>query len=223
MPDTASIFFQRGIADTKTLEMSSLTSEYCEGASFICSVFEVSNENEEFMTMSSDIKNEEYTPSMAFREREEEFEIIMVPFEELNITVEKEVGNSSSSVISEHDSVISSEVSVTSAKQMGILCTRSTDENYIKLWGQDHFDLHYAKYNIKTIWNWEKSSGLRPCRPYLRHCVLAAKRLGSVCYDSFLDETFLVDRKTTIRQYLQEFKEVMTTLPPPDLAERYGG
>jgi hypothetical protein len=28
---------------------------------------------------------------------------------------------------------------------------------------------------------------------YLRHCYFAAKSLGNVCFDSFLDETFLVD------------------------------
>lgn len=44
--------------------------------------------------------------------------------------------------------------------------------------------------------------------------------------DSFLDQTFLGDRRTTIRQYL--FKsdigaEIMCTLPPESLKQRYSG
>ena len=53
--------------------------------------------------------------------------------------------------------------------------------------------------------------------------MLAAEKLGVACLDSFLDETWLADRKTTVRQYLQEHPEVMATPPPPELAERYGG
>ena len=60
---------------------------------------------------------------------------------------------------------------------------------------------------------------------YLRHCVLAAKNCGSseCCYNSFLDETYLVDRVTTIRDYLKQHPEVMDTEPPNNLKERYGG
>ena len=49
------------------------------------------------------------------------------------------------------------------------------------------------------------------------------RRLGPTAEDSFLDETYLVDRKTTIREYLAANPHIMTTLPPPDLQERYGG
>ena len=199
----ASIFFQRGIANFETKEMSSLSAEYCPGASFICSVFEVSNENGEFMSRSG--VESDPMPSIEFREREEEFEIVTVPYEERTNQDEDPNG-----II--HD-----------IKCTGILCTRSTDENYIKLWGEERFDDSYAKYNIDTIWNWSEDSGLRPCGPYLRHCVLAAKNMGRDCYDSFLDETFLVDRCTTVREYLQKFPQVMDILPPPELAERYGG
>jgi hypothetical protein len=38
-----------------------------------------------------------------------------------------------------------------------------------------------------------------------------------------LDQTFLVDRTTPLRRYLEYHPEVMSTLPPPELAERYGG
>lgn len=226
----ASIFFERGIANYESKEMSSLAAEYCPGSSFICSVFEVSNENGEFMVLDTatdtrsnigasasaddddDLNSDSASPvpSMAFREREEEFEILMVPYEELenyenNPDVEATFDDSHS------------------GKAVGILCTRSTDANYIKLWGQQRFDDKYKKYNIDTIWNWSKDSKIRPCGPYLRHCVLASKNMGKECYNSFLDETVLVDRLTTVRQYLEKYPEVMDTLPPPSLADRYGG
>jgi len=190
----ASIFFERGIANVETKEMSSLCAEYCPGASIICSVFEVDNENGKFLEGDE----AELIPSIAFREREEEFEI---------------VPNVSFFDLASPNSDISS----------GILCTTSTDALYIERWGEERFKVKYEKYGIKTIWGWEKDSGLRPCGPYLRHCVLAATKLGKECLDSFLDDTVLVDRKTTVRDYLRQFPKVMDTLPPPDLQERYGG
>ena len=47
--------------------------------------------------------------------------------------------------------------------------------------------------------------------------------MGAACLASFLDETYLIDRTTTIRQYLEQHPEIMSTPPPPALAERYGG
>jgi len=181
-----SIFFQRGIANLETLEMSSLSAEYAgEGSSFICSVFEVSSR--EMM--------EDGVPSEAFLEREEEFGIVSVPY------VELKDGSTS----------------------QGILCTASTDAEYLKKWGQERFEQHFAQYGISKIWGWEQDSGLRPCPLYMRHCVLAARSLGEGCYNSFLDETYLVDRTTPLRDYLEKNPQIMTMEPPPELAERYGG
>ena len=44
-----------------------------------------------------------------------------------------------------------------------------------------------------------------------------------MAHESFLDDTYLCDRKTSVRQYLEEHPEVLTKLPPPELAERYSG
>lgn len=134
-------------------------------------------------------------PSQAFLEREEEFNIITAPFVDLT----------------------------TGMQAKGILCTRGSDEEFLQRWGQEHFDNDYAQYGIPTIWNWDETSGLKPCAIYLRHCTLAAQTMGDECYNSFLDETFLVDRTTTVRSYLQDNPHVMTVLPPPDLEIRYGG
>ena len=180
-----SIFFRRGIANLTTLEMSSLSAEYAEGHSgFVCSVFEVPNTD----------MMEDGVPSQAFLEREEEFDIVTVPY-------------------MENDGTLSE----------GILCMASTDEEYVKRWGEERFEKYYRQYGISTIWGYGRNSGLRPCRVYLRHCVLASKSMGSECHDSFLDDTFLVDRITTLREYLKQNPQVMTTEPPSDLAVRYSG
>lgn len=173
------IFVEKGI--TRGLEMSSLSAEPCEGGSFVCSVFEVADGGQGMD---------------AFREREEEFELRMVPFETLE----------------------------GSPAGMGMLCVSSTDEAYVRAWGAERFEMMYSSRGVHTIWSWSHDSGLLPCGPYLRHCVLAAQRLGPEAEASFLDETFLVDRQTTVRQYLAGAgSKVMATLPPPELAERYGG
>lgn len=178
---TPSIFVQRGIADTSTLEMSSLSAEECSESSFVCTVFEVVDNG-----LGMD----------AFREREEEFELRMVPFEDLE-------GRPAG---------------------VGLLCVASTDAAYNQAWGEERFKRLYTDNGMTTIWTWPRTSGLRPCAPYLRHCVLAAQRLGPLTEASFLDQTYLVDRETTVRQYLAGAgNAVMSTLPPPELAERYGG
>ena len=189
----ASIFFQRGIANLETLEMSSLCAEPCDGSSgFVCSIFEVQN---------NDMMQSNGVPSQAFLEREEEFSIIQVPYTEF----------------------ISSSSSGPNEQKIGILCTSSSDEEYLQRWGNDRFQEYYGKYGVSTIWGWKEDSGLRPCPVYLRHCYLAAKSMGKECFDSFLDETFLVDRKTTIREYISKYPAILETSPPPELVGRYSG
>jgi hypothetical protein len=185
-----SIFFRRGIADLDSLQMSSLSVEYAEGnPGFVASVFKVPNND----------MMEDGVPSLAFLEREEEFNIIEVPYISLDGTSGEQLHT------------------------RGIICAGSTDEAYITRWGEDRFEKHFKQYGIDKIWGWEKDSGLRPCAIYLRHCYLAAKSMGKECFDSFLDETFLVDRATTIREYLDENPSVLEQLPPPELASRYSG
>ena len=134
-------------------------------------------------------------PSQAFLEREKEFEIVTVSFYDLQ----------------------------TGTKHDGILCTKSTDEAYLKRWGNEYFEKEYGPYGIQTIWNWDRDSDLKPCAVYLRHCTLAAQSMGETCYNSFLDDTYLVDRKTTIRSYLEQHPHVMDAKPPPALEGRWGG
>lgn len=182
----ASIFFQRGIANLETKEMSSLSTEFVDAhPGFICSIFEVLNDG---------MMGKNGVPSFAFLEREEEFDIIEVPYEESDGKIRK-----------------------------GILCAAGTDDIYLKRWGKDRFESNYKRYGVDKIWGWQKDSGLRPCAVYLRHCYLAAKSMGTKCLNSFLDETVLVDRKTTVRDYLRQNPQVLETEPPPSLVGRYSG
>uniref|UniRef100_A0A7S4V1G2 Uncharacterized protein n=2 Tax=Alexandrium monilatum TaxID=311494 RepID=A0A7S4V1G2_9DINO len=104
----------------------------------------------------------------------------------------------------------------------GLLCCRSTDEAVQARWGMKAHD-GLRPFGIDTIWGWEPSSGLRPCPVYARHCLLAARSVGPDVEKSFLEETFLIDRKTTFGSYLEAHPEVLETLPPSSLAERYSG
>lgn len=208
----ASIFFQRGLANEETNEFSSLSAEefvpedadakYQGG--FICSVFEVPRDQVYNDEEGSD-GHRFAKPTGAFLEREEEFDIVEVPYME----------------ISEKDGTAKG---FPLEAKKGTLCTRYTDEGFVERWGQRRFDEHYGKYGIQTIWGWEPDSGLLPCRVYLRHCYLAAQSMGPKCLDSFLDETFLVDRTTTIREYIQRNQGLIeNTIPPPGFEERYSG
>jgi len=224
----ASIFFERDIALLDTLEMSSLSCEYEEGHSFVCSVFEVPNVGLSEMSFDGNHgkPTSNWIPSRAFLEREEEFEIALVPYEELPSTNNGLSKDSTSTCVGGTDGPL----------KLGVICRRSTDEAYIALWGQDHFQNKFLKHGVKTIWNWPKDSGLKPCPVYLRHCVLASYNCesedtdtwsigctGGVCYNSFLDETYLVDRETSIRDYLNQYPDIMKLEPPDALRERYGG
>ncbi len=53
--------------------------------------------------------------------------------------------------------------------------------------------------------------------------MLAAHSLGADAGDNFLDSTFLADRRTTVRAYLQAHPDIMTEQPPSAVAGRYSG
>ncbi|KAG6578123.1 uncharacterized protein IUM83_10407 [Phytophthora cinnamomi] len=130
-----------------------------------------------------------------FYEREEEFRIINAKFQELDGTSGGEA----------------------------LMCTRWSDEEYIAKRGQETFDTKYKAYGLDSIWGWDAQSGILPCRVYLRHCLLAVKKLGQDVYDDFVSTTYLGDRSTTIKEYIEANPSIMLEQPPPHLVGRYSG
>ncbi|RZC80709.1 hypothetical protein C5167_043284 [Papaver somniferum] len=177
---TAPIFFERGIANPQTQEISSLSVEPCEGETLVVTVFEI---------------KESEIPS--FIEREHEFRFLAVVPQTLEGTL---------------------------FHQPAVLCGRYSDKEYFEFrckGSKEIYHERYGRYGIEKIWR----DDILPCRVYLRHCVLAAKNLGDVAYNNFLDHTFLGDRRTTIREYLatKGGSTIMEEEPPELLKTRYGG
>lgn len=112
----------------------------------------------------------------------------------------------------------------------GMLCVRGSDE-LIKekgLWPRYEAMFDAASLTPRSCWNWSMDSGLKPCATYLRHCILSSQRHGvpDAVRASFLSDTYLVDRQMTLLEYLNlpgVEARVMGSLPPPELATRYGG
>lgn len=156
--------------------------------------------NPGFVVSAFDIPSDEAAdqPSIAFRKREAVYDFAKVPLISLDGTESPE-------------------------KNEGWISVRSTDHGYIEKWGNERFQNQFVNYGVHTIWNWPPDSGMLPCAVYLRHCYLAAKSGGLECFESFLDETFLNDRMTTIRWYLEKNPHVLDALPPPELLDRYNG
>jgi len=97
----------------------------------------------------------------------------------------------------------------------GVICLASTDADIEMIRKPD---------SVKSVWNWAPDSGLLPLSLYLRHCLLAVEKVGGSPLESFLEDTYLVDRQTTLAKYLKEHKEeVMNSLPPPYLKDRFSG
>lgn len=140
--------------------------------------------------------------------REEEFGFDVVEFEHKEYDIESPTMADSSALKS----------------NQGIVCTSSSDEVYLQRWGAERFRQRYAPHGIHSIWEWNhKDSGILPCSVYLRHVYLAAQSAGPEVLQSLLDETFLVDRTTTIRQYLDLNPDVLLSTPPESLMQRYNG
>lgn len=89
-------------------------------------------------------------------------------------------------------------------------------------WGKGYIQGKYGKHGVESIWEgWDDD--ILPCPVYLRHCVLAAQKQGGAAHVSFVQETFLADRVTTIEAHLEARPDIMLTEPPPSVANRYTG
>jgi hypothetical protein len=204
-----SIFFQRKIANRSTLEMASLSCEYNPNCSFIATAFDIP------VSEMMDVTTNTYTPKSEFVQREEEFAIIPVPY------LEPPYDDSTNNNV-----VSTTNTTGTSKKyRVGMICAKSSDEIYLAKWGHEQFQVRYQQYGISKIWNYPSTFiSIKPCTIYLYHCYMASKNMGQECHDSFLDETYLVDRTTTLRQYLSDHPTLFHNLQiPPELQDRYCG
>ena len=103
---------------------------------------------------------------------------------------------------------------IDSQSTAGLMCVSSTDEEFRTRWGDNTYRQKLLKTGLSTIWGWDEKSALKPCPAYTNHCYLAAQSLGAQALDSFLDDTYLVDRKTSLRTYLSRNPDVHFAQPP---------
>ena len=101
----------------------------------------------------------------------------------------------------------------------GVICVRSSDDMLRP--GAVADGVMPGK--VSSVWNWQPDSGLLPASVYLRHCLLAVEKAGPAAYSSFLKDTYLVDRRTTLEEYLHRHPEVWKARPPTDLESRFNG
>jgi hypothetical protein len=191
---SCSIFFERGIARPETAEISSLSVEPHPDFEILVTLFEIDASNPETIK--------------AFIDREHEFRFCAVTTRQFNSELEGD------------DDATAAEESRGREDRPAVICAMNTDENYRKTrCAPEEWERKYGKHGLTSIWR----DDVLPCRVYLRHCVLAATKLGPIAEESFLDGTVLADRTTTIRQWLEQNPEIMSELPPPSLAQRYAG
>lgn len=101
-----------------------------------------------------------------------------------------------------------------------VLCAANSDAHYrATRCPPDEWARRWGVHGVERVWR----DDVLPCRVYLRHCVLAAQGFCDEAYASFLDATWLADRKTTVRQWLQQHPEIMQEEPPLELVDRYSG
>ena len=92
---------------------------------------------------------------------------------------------------------------------VAVACERWTDDEYVaRRFGGDR-EAFWRRWGViardgfgnGTVWH---DPSVLPCRLYFRHCVLAARNLGEE--DAFLDSTWLADRRTTAREWLERLE-----------------
>jgi len=131
----------------------------------------------------------------SFYEREEEFRIVKAQAESLAGQLER---------------------------NLALVCAAWNDEDYKRERcnnSEEEFQKRYGRYGITKIWR----NDILPCRIYLRHCILAATKQGDLVLNNFLDHTYIADRKTTIREYINKNPTILTEEPPEELKYKYSG
>lgn len=150
----------------------------------------------------------------AFLAREPEYQITAVPFWTLKSHED------TSSDAQGHRSVSSHDDDGDEPEGVGVICAANRDANLPEELAARHLG------RLPSVWHWPQDSGLLPANIYLRHCLLAMQKAGGAAEHSFLHETFLADRRTTLAQYLKRDgvrRRVMDSRPPQELLVRFSG
>jgi hypothetical protein len=200
---------QSGLIDpTETLAFASLSAEFAvtDIIDSSSSSSSSTSSSPSFVAAAFDVVMDD-EQKLAFMKREESYEFVSVPYYNL-------INQSRQQKPSKPDG-------------HGVICVASTDVRQ----GADVVEQLLAPLPkplpISSIWHWPRDSGLLPANIYLRHCLLAIEKCGSVAArSSFFKDTYLVDRTTTLEEYLCNpivLEQVMNSRPPPELATRFGG
>ena len=81
-----------------------------------------------------------------------------------------------------------------------IICYESADQLIdTSLVGASDIYVLYAQYGVTAFWHTQHL----PAEVYLKHCLAAARDLGSDYITNFLKTSFIYDRETNLRAYLK--------------------
>ena len=125
-----------------------------------------------------------------------------------------------------YDLVVAPAITASGTDVQGYICSATTDEKLQELMG-DSFEHKYGRHfngnpipGRPRVWGWE--GVILPARLYLRHCALSiSNQGGQKALDKFLDDTYLWDRQTTVREHLAADPLIMATPPPEDHPDAY--
>lgn len=211
------LFFEAGIARPETLELSSLSCEE-HGEASCCGV-------------AFDIPQHEWS---ALVEREDEYVLKLNPYVTVNADGTPGDEKGFGMLCTPATDVILQERGVWPRYAAALASIGRSDVPQVRPTSPfpaielSHRHVPFVLVGAQTCWHWEKDSGLLPCTTYLRHCLLSSRKVDvpACVRASFLDDTVLVDRSTTLRAYLSRpgvEQHVMNALPPPGLETRYNG
>ena len=84
-----------------------------------------------------------------------------------------------------------------------LMCLKFADDDELiatNFGSRELFNSRYSEHYQGAVYRRD----LMPCKPYLKHCLVAAERLGAAFRANFETSTFLGDGRRTIRDYLDE-------------------
>jgi len=126
-----------------------------------------------------------------------------IPFEELNSLHEREHRFNIIEVDAEEIDLITNTIRISKA----LMCVEMTDEEYknVKCKSEEEYFERVGKHYSGKLWR----EDVLPNRKYLKFNLESAKKLGQDYYDNYLDTSFLADKKTTIREYLESHPDIL--------------